>query len=833
MMHNQHPEPVAKSAPRLRRAADPVFRIVLKPVGLTDIGDIVIEDSLFAVGRSEAPFVSCPPEVVAELSRRHARIFSEFGAVYLADLDSKNGTTVNGLPVLQKPVQLADGDEICFARALSFRVQFQPAAPAAPTSRLLSLTLTPIQENVGLQPVVINRFPFLVGKTDEIFARYKEKFPHQVNYISRRHAHVFLKHGEPFVEDLGSTNGTFVDGQRLDEHAVPLREGAVLAFGGHHLAYRVSLQQETVSDSTATRLSLVEAPPRPPAGDPEKTTFLAAADSFLDIFCIEHPAPAEDEINHDVPPPTAEPGQEGGQRRRRPKWLHFIDELRQALASPSPGGRPRHHWAAAAAIVLALLAGWHFMTATPERQVKQQLADGDYAGAAAAARQALVRHPDSPELKALGKEALLKAGLPDWLNNLRKRDFAQAASGLAAMKELAAHNDEALALLGELEWIAALEQFVATRDREAPIRIYADEERIGAFLKHWDEDNQGRQRALSAIAAQVPEFRDWYPEALSHLRRLQSDDAVYLAAIERLKTTIATALKADRPGSLEAVFTEYAEKYPRLAGLDRLRRDLRQIIEVGNDAAARNLGPLIARVATLRLATPPFQEKLRALGASGRLPSAEVIAQYQAVSKAWQAGRSQEALDMLQKMAAGPWADAARADTVHKKTVIARYAELQRARGSKGYNERLLAFYGVLDESADGYFLQATAADLGQIRDQAVARAQELLGLAQAGWRQYRDNGGIDESLRQESEISPAFRNQARRLAEARAATAQARLIDDQLKVEMPEQWRSLADEIAAEATAQRNALLESRSELEPALLQAKLALIGGRHDEQ
>ncbi|MDP7274927.1 MAG: FHA domain-containing protein, partial [Planctomycetaceae bacterium] len=42
------------------------------------------------------------------------------------------------------------------------------------------------------------------------------------NAVSRRHARVFVEGGQFAIEDLGSGNGTFVNGQRI-ESAVPLK----------------------------------------------------------------------------------------------------------------------------------------------------------------------------------------------------------------------------------------------------------------------------------------------------------------------------------------------------------------------------------------------------------------------------------------------------------------------------------------------------------------------------------------------------------------------------------------------------------------------------------
>ena len=100
--------------------------VVLKPVSHPELGEILIDDNLFAIGRNEPPFASYDPERVAELSRRHARIFWEGGRLYVADLGSKNGTLVNGAAVSEKPYPLQDGDQVCFGGSLAYRVRLAP-----------------------------------------------------------------------------------------------------------------------------------------------------------------------------------------------------------------------------------------------------------------------------------------------------------------------------------------------------------------------------------------------------------------------------------------------------------------------------------------------------------------------------------------------------------------------------------------------------------------------------------------------------------------------------------------------------------------------------------
>jgi pSer/pThr/pTyr-binding forkhead associated (FHA) protein len=49
-------------------------------------------------------------------------------------------------------------------------------------------------------------------------------------YLSNLHARVFQRDGQSFVEDLGSTNGTYLNGDRVTS-AVPMRRGDRLQVG--------------------------------------------------------------------------------------------------------------------------------------------------------------------------------------------------------------------------------------------------------------------------------------------------------------------------------------------------------------------------------------------------------------------------------------------------------------------------------------------------------------------------------------------------------------------------------------------------------------------------
>jgi hypothetical protein len=59
------------------------------------------------------------------------------------------------------------------------------------------------------------------------------------DFASGRHARVFRRDDAVYVEDLGSTNGTFVNGQRLAAERL-LRPGDVLVVGGTEMTYRAA-----------------------------------------------------------------------------------------------------------------------------------------------------------------------------------------------------------------------------------------------------------------------------------------------------------------------------------------------------------------------------------------------------------------------------------------------------------------------------------------------------------------------------------------------------------------------------------------------------------------
>ena len=813
--------------------------VVLKPLSRPELGEIRIDEAVFAIGRTERPFASYGNEILNMLSRRHARIFREEGFVYLADLESRNGTTVNRVGVGHAPCQLRDGDEICFGGALSYRVQLTPRTRPKVS---LTLALTPQSGDSGLDTIVITKFPFLVSKTDATFSNYKSQREHcrELGFLSRRHAYIYPKGGEAYIEDLGSSNGTFVDDERLLENAVPLQDGAVVAFGGKHFVYRVritresgvepaSLQEKFATSDDARKLQAKRTPHVPQtAADSGRTRFMAAPTSFLDIFCVA------DEPKDDVSPdgsvvPAAAAKEPAERRRPRGRVMLLLSELASLHTGGEPDSARRSWWmAAAVAGILGALALTAYFWGAPERDLKDAVARGEYARAAAIATRLLKSHPDDVELKTRATEAALKANVPAWLLKVRARDFDGAKGVLTGMSELSMLDADLRPLIDELEWLGNLERLVSDRGGpEAPIRIYADEDSIEHLIGRWNDDTGEHQRALARIASRVPQFGDWYGEALTHLRRLQSDSTVYLPVIERIKANIASELERDNSDALNPILEEMAQKYPALGGLDSVRQDLTRYTEIRREAHTRKSGRLFALLRKSRFVTPPFEQSLRALTESGQLPPADLLQLYDAATRAWKEGNLSEAITGLQKMVSGPWSDAAAEELERRRGVIARFTSLQQSRNTGDFVDQLLAFRESLDDDEDAYFVRATAADLSLQRDKVIARAQDDMSRARTLWQEYRSNGAIDASQRIETSISDQFRTRAHLLAEASRYAQQSLLIYSRVDPAAAAQWTAVRDEIESEAREQRSRLHDLSNVVEPGLLKIKLALLG------
>jgi diguanylate cyclase (GGDEF)-like protein len=103
-------------------------------------------------------------------------------------------------------------------------------------ARKLRATLTVLGGNGLGQLVVLDGKQLVIGRGEEADLRIED------DSLSRKHARFALIHGSWFVEDLKSTNGTFLNGKRLGDVEV-VTDGARIQLGERTLL-RFTLQDE-------------------------------------------------------------------------------------------------------------------------------------------------------------------------------------------------------------------------------------------------------------------------------------------------------------------------------------------------------------------------------------------------------------------------------------------------------------------------------------------------------------------------------------------------------------------------------------------------------------
>ncbi len=115
--------------------------------------------------------------------------------------------------------------------------------------------------------------------------------------ISRRHAQLKPLADGLEVEDLGSSNGTFLNGQRLPKFIA--RDGDTINFYVHKFSVRIQAKSAPAFDPDATRLHLPETPANPAAEKPAADKPAAEKPVADKPVAEKTPAPKTDEPKPD------------------------------------------------------------------------------------------------------------------------------------------------------------------------------------------------------------------------------------------------------------------------------------------------------------------------------------------------------------------------------------------------------------------------------------------------------------------------------------------------------------------------------------------------------
>lgn len=205
---------------------------------------VLLEGAIATIGRDEGNDIAIPERHV---SNRHAIIHYRNGAFWLVDLGSVHGTFVNDQRLLGTAL-LKSGDTLRLAVPLllfSATVSESDRRRAEENGKLIKAT-TPVMGNAAL---LITNGPHEGESINLLLDRVTVgratsnagwEICLQDPTVSRPHVRL-ERAGETWtVRDLGSSNGTQLNGTPLPEDAQPLHDGDVLGVGNTVVLFRAT-----------------------------------------------------------------------------------------------------------------------------------------------------------------------------------------------------------------------------------------------------------------------------------------------------------------------------------------------------------------------------------------------------------------------------------------------------------------------------------------------------------------------------------------------------------------------------------------------------------------
>jgi len=213
----------------------------------------------------------------AAISRAHAAVFLREGQWWVRNLDSADGTLLDGASFQSAP--LARRGVLAFSgidTQVMLEVGEQPtAAQRDPTAEPSS---DPNADRTKLQSAAVPDASATAARTAQPLRIQVDPDPHPREFtdtirvgrdatcairidnegVSRAHTEIFRVGNHWFARDLGSSNGTFLDGQRIDDALLPSRCTLSLGVDGPRLELSYVAPQRTGSASLSEPRSLEE-----------------------------------------------------------------------------------------------------------------------------------------------------------------------------------------------------------------------------------------------------------------------------------------------------------------------------------------------------------------------------------------------------------------------------------------------------------------------------------------------------------------------------------------------------------------------------------------------
>ena len=153
-------------------------------------------------------------------SRKHALLSIENEDLYITDLNSRNGTFIDGQ-------RISNPTPIYLASQIRIGNQVLEVTELRRENGVCRVTFKEVAGSDVGQFHTVNIGEMTIGRGSIASLRLSDS----TRMLSRRHAGFELTAGQLYLSDLGSTNGTYVDGSRIEE-PTRINVGSVIKLGG-------------------------------------------------------------------------------------------------------------------------------------------------------------------------------------------------------------------------------------------------------------------------------------------------------------------------------------------------------------------------------------------------------------------------------------------------------------------------------------------------------------------------------------------------------------------------------------------------------------------------
>jgi ABC transport system ATP-binding/permease protein len=228
-----------------------MFCFTVEDMAGATVDRFTFEAGDFIVGRHESSDLVIDSRSV---SRNHARIFVKAGTCFIEDLNSANGVVVDGQKLrgqrpLSKASQIKIGDYFLY---FQIRNEGPVGADMQQTVFIPSdsddLKLVRINDKYAGEEFFLTERDNSIGRGDENLILLSD------TSISRRHAQIIRERSTYELIDLGSSNGTKLNGRRVKKQAT-LTIGDRVKFGSIEFVLVHGFHQVSFSDYNRSKFS--------------------------------------------------------------------------------------------------------------------------------------------------------------------------------------------------------------------------------------------------------------------------------------------------------------------------------------------------------------------------------------------------------------------------------------------------------------------------------------------------------------------------------------------------------------------------------------------------